>query len=107
MNSRGIAVSHTDDSKRTKKILPAGKSATQTDEDIIRMEMRYYEQKKEGYLKEFEGKYIALHKGEVLDSDLNFSTLATRVYEKFGYHVFYMPFVTSNGQRLKISSPPN
>lgn len=43
--------------------------------------------------KAFSGKYIAIWQDTILDSDTNFSQLASRIYEQFGYLPIYMPFV--------------
>jgi hypothetical protein len=71
----------------------------------IAMEKKFYEDQKEKYLAEYEGKYIALENGILLDSDLDFSALAKRVYEQHGYRPIFMPFVTKEDRQYKIRSP--
>ena len=99
------AIKRQDEPGRRKVIVPSSKTVALTDEAIIRMEMKSYELKKEEYIKKFEGKYIALLGGDVLDSDTQLSTLATRVYDKVGYRAIYMPLVTSKKITHKIASP--
>jgi hypothetical protein len=105
MHSRTIAVNQQKKQGRKKAFFSTDKPVTLTDEDIIKREMKSYELKKEEYLNKYEGQYIALLNGEVLDSDVDFSNLATRVYEKIGYRTVYMPLVTRHKKHYKISSP--
>lgn len=69
------------------------------------VERKLYEDKKEKYLKDYEGKYIALQNEVVLDSDLEFSKIAERVYSKYGYKPIFMPFVTKEERTLRLRSP--
>ncbi len=41
----------------------------------------------------YQGRYIAVMGNSVVDSDLDFSALAGRVYERFGYKRIYMPWI--------------
>ncbi|MBI2919236.1 MAG: hypothetical protein HYY01_14780 [Chloroflexi bacterium] len=70
-----------------------------------------FEQSRHFYHKHFEtlyqtyaGKYIALIEGEVVDSDSDFSSLAMRVYEKYGYKDIYMPKVERE-RTVRVSGP--
>ena len=77
-----------------------------SDEEIsLEREREMYERNKEHYLSNYEGKYIALLSGVVLDSDKDFSNLAKRVFEKNGYKPIYMPLVTREEKEYKIASP--
>jgi len=90
---------------KTKGVTPSSKTVALTDEAIIRKEMKAYEEKKEEYLEKYEGKYIALLNGKLLDSDVAISDLATRVYKKYGYIAIFMPLVTRRTKPYRISSP--
>lgn len=52
--------------------------------------------------KSYSGRYIAILRNALLDSDADFSRLAERVYQRFGYTRIYMPFV---GKRRIIRLP--
>lgn len=66
---------------------------------------RYFQQNKAEILDKYRGMFIAILDNTVVDHDRNFSELAKRVYEKFGYQIFYMPFVESEPAILRIPSP--
>lgn len=55
-------------------------------------------------LSTYAGRYIAILRNSILDSDPDFSALAERVYQRFGYTRIFMPFV---GERkvYHIASP--
>lgn len=67
----------------------------------IEIEKKVFEAKKDFYLENYEGKYIALLNGKVLDYSEDFSQLAQRVYEKFGYKEIFMTLVTRNKPRIR------
>ncbi len=52
----------------------------------------------------YSGRYIAILGTSVLDSDTDFSALAERVYERFGYRRIFMPFVGTH-KVYRIPSP--
>lgn len=66
---------------------------------------QYFEEQKASLLQQFGGKYIAIIDNKVVDSDLDFGQLATRVYRQFGYKAIYMPFVCEKPRVLRIPSP--
>jgi hypothetical protein len=75
-----------------------------SDNEVIEIEKKIYNEKmKKNELEEYEGKYIALLKGEVYDSDTDFSTLAKRVYDKLGYNAVFMTRVIKNEKSHKMS----
>ena len=43
----------------------------------------------------YEGKYVAVLNGQVVDSDVDERALVQRVYQKFGYQPMYVQLVTS------------
>ena len=42
----------------------------------------------------YEGKYVAVLNGQVVDSDIDERALVQRVYQKFGYQPIYVQLVT-------------
>ena len=66
---------------------------------------RYFQENKAEILKKYRGVFIAILENSVVDHDNDFSELAKRVYEKFGYQTIYMPFVESGPSVVRIPSP--
>jgi len=56
-------------------------------------------------LEKYGGSYIAILEGEVADADDDFSTLAERVYSRYGYKDIYMPKVERERAILHIPTP--
>jgi len=79
-----------------------GKPATQS---AFEEGKAYFARNKVTLTRRYEGKYIAIWKNDVIDSDTSFSQLAKRVYEKIGYVSVFMPFVTSKRRILRFESP--
>jgi hypothetical protein len=54
----------------------------------------------------YEGKYVAVLNGQVVDSDVDERTLVQRVYQKFGYQPMYVQLVTSGSLPVyRLMSP--
>lgn len=75
--------------------------------DCVKFEeaKKYFEENKAQLLAKYRGMFIAIMASSVVDQDKDFSELAKRVYEKFGYQAIYMPFVQSEPAVLRIPSP--
>ena len=56
-------------------------------------------------LAKYEGEYIAILSGEVVDVDNEFSILAERVYSRYGYKDIHMPRVEKRRPILHIPTP--
>lgn len=65
----------------------------------------FFEAKREKLLEKYGGSYIAILEGEVADADDDFSTLAERVYSRYGYKDIYMPKVERERAILHIPTP--
>ena len=65
----------------------------------------YFQEHKAQILEKYSGNFVAILDETVVDHDRNFSELAKRIYEKFGYQAIYMPFVESEPSVLRIPSP--
>ena len=54
----------------------------------------------------YEGKYVAVLNGQVVDSDVDERALVQRVYQKFGYQLVYVQLVTSGALPVyRLMSP--
>jgi hypothetical protein len=57
-------------------------------------------------LKGYEGKYVAILNGKIVDCDEDKHALATRLYDKFGYQPIYVQLVTTASPPIyRLSSP--
>jgi hypothetical protein len=54
----------------------------------------------------YEGKYVAVLDGQVVDSDIDERALVQRVYQRFGYQPIYVQLVTSGSLPVyRLMSP--
>ena len=72
---------------------------------IIRQEEAAFERMKPELLKTHKGKFVAIHDGQLVDFDDNESTLAKRVYARFGYRTILMTEVTETPRVYHVNSP--
>ena len=56
-------------------------------------------------LKQYEGEYVALFNGQVLDRDKSYSALAKRVYDKSAHKPIYIPFVSKIERTVNLRTP--
>jgi hypothetical protein len=56
-------------------------------------------------LKTHKGKWVAVYKGQVVDSAENVGDLAERVYARLGYQEIYMDEVLEEPRVYRIPSP--
>lgn len=75
------------------------------DAHILDLAENYYKKHKESLLAEYKGKYIAILNNKVVGADKDFSTLAGRVNEKYGYQTIYMPYVDVKERIVRVPSP--
>ena len=66
--------------------------------------INFFEKNKADLERGFYGKYVAIWRDTILDTDTNFSSLAGRVYQQYGYLPIYMPLVGQKPE-LKLRSP--
>ncbi len=50
---------------------------------------KFFHEHEEEFMKQYEGLYIAVHKGEILGTASQIGPLATEIYEKYGNIPFY------------------
>lgn len=53
----------------------------------------------------YSGRYIAVLGSSVIDFDTDFSALAGRIYQRFGYRRIFMPFVGKSRRLYRMPSP--
>lgn len=92
-------------SKKTSEVQKIEDLTTPLDIDVFEMSKEYYKGNKNGLLKKYKGKHIAIIGKKVVDSDKDFSKLAQRIYKKYGYQTIYMPLVEEKEEIVKIPSP--
>lgn len=68
-------------------------------------EKECFEQMKEDLLKTYEGEYVAIYRGEVVDHGKNQIEVLNRVYKKYGYVEVYCHLVTKKPVVYKIVTP--
>ena len=76
-----------------------------TDYMKIEEAKRYFRENRAEILGKYRGMFVAVVENSIVDCDKDFSELAKRIYEKFGYQTIYMPFVESEPSVLRIPSP--
>jgi hypothetical protein len=58
-------------------------------------------------LQHYEGQYVAIYQGQVVDSDLDKVALALRVYHKYGYVPIYVHHVSRHQPRTRYIHSPH
>lgn len=92
-------------SKKTAEKEEIEESVSPVDVKILELSKKYFEENKASLLKKYKGKYIAILNNRVIGSGKDFSKLAQKVYDKYGYQTVYMPFVEVKKKIFKIPSP--
>jgi prevent-host-death family protein len=72
---------------------------------ILAQEQAAFERMKPELLKTHQGKFVAIHNGQLVDYDDNEAALAKRVYTKFGYRTILIAPVTETPRVYHINSP--
>lgn len=67
--------------------------------------IRYFEANKEGLLRQYEGKFVAILHDEVVDSDEDFEALGERIIKKFGSRDILVRRVTKEPEVIYIPTP--
>ena len=65
----------------------------------------FFEQHRDEFLKDYEGKFIALIGYQVVDCDEDWGILARRVYQRYGYREIFMPKVERVPTVVHIPTP--
>ena len=53
----------------------------------------------------YSGKYVAVHNGNIIDVDSDWSSLAKRVYDKFDYIPILIERVTTDEIKVRLGRP--
>jgi len=61
---------------------------------------------REQLLDQYEGQYVAIHQGRVVDHDTDKLKLGLRVYQRFGYLPIYVQLVSRQGLPVKWLASP-
>jgi PHD/YefM family antitoxin component YafN of YafNO toxin-antitoxin module len=75
------------------------------DLEAFERERKAYDQLEPKLIPEYEGLYVAIRDGQVIDSDSDEMTLVMRVYEKFGYGPMYVRKVGAPLPVRRLPSP--
>jgi cell division protein FtsZ len=91
----------------TPSLIKTGGVVMKQAEEVIEFQqaIAFFKANQQKLLSKYEGKYIAILNGEVVDADSEFSILAERVYSRYGYADIYMPKVEKKGIILHIPTP--
>ena len=74
--------------------------------DMFEAEKRAFEAMREQLLSQYEGQFVAIYKGQVVDHDFDMLRLGLRVNCQFGYGPIYVQLVTCEELPTKrIASP--
>lgn len=65
----------------------------------------YYEANLDEFVAHYEGLFVAIIDGRVVDSDTEFAALAGRVYRTYGYRDIFMPRVQREPEIVHVRSP--
>jgi hypothetical protein len=74
------------------------------DDDLYR-DMAWYRSNRSTLLRRYRGEYVAIVDGAVVDHGRDFSTLASRVFARFGNRNIYMPRIEVTEPTARIRSP--
>jgi len=73
---------------------------------LFEAEKRTFWALREGLLDQYEGEYVAIHQGRVVDHDTDKIKLGLRVYQRFGYRPIYVQLVSRQGLPVKWQVSP-
>jgi hypothetical protein len=68
-------------------------------------DLAYFNSHREELLRDYRGKWIAIIRGTVVDTDDEFAALAQRVYSKYGYRAILMTRVETETPLVNLYSP--
>lgn len=69
-------------------------------------EKKAFQAMKERLLEQYEGLYVAVHDGRVIDYDADKLKLGLRVYKQFGYQPVYVQRVSREGLPIRHLASP-
>ena len=66
---------------------------------------KYFRENRPGLMQDFNGEYVAILGGAVVDHDTDYSALATRVFSRHGVRSLYIPLVGTAPRVIRIHRP--
>ena len=66
---------------------------------------RWFEEHRDEITRAYDGKYIAILQGEVVDSAESRLELSDRIWPRYGLRPFFMPYVTSQPEKPRTIGP--
>jgi hypothetical protein len=73
--------------------------------DQLRTDAAWYEQHKDELLRRYSGQYLAVLDRQVIDHDLDFGALASRVFSRVGARPILMPKCLPGDRVVRLPSP--
>jgi hypothetical protein len=83
----------------------SGEERESSESTAFEEDVAYYKANHAAFVKEYRGKWVAILNRSVVDSDIQFSSLAKRVYEKYGYRAILMTRVDAESRLFNVPSP--
>ena len=71
-------------------------------ESTFQAAVNYFQDHLEEFLGEYEGRYVAIVKGQVVDSDQDWELLARRMYKGWGHQSIFMPKVERERRVVQV-----
>lgn len=87
----------------TKGVLTTARRSGTSEFEVAR---RYFKAHHAQIVKQYEGQYVAILNGEIVDYDRHWEELSERTYRRFGDKNLFMPYVSRKGDGYKILSRP-
>lgn len=109
--AKSVDVTSTDQKLDDSQLVTNGNSDTALNPDrharivAFERERAAYERLADSLRSQYEGLYVAIRDGQVVDSDPDELTLITRIYDRFGYTTVYIQKVGSPLPIAHIPSP--
>ncbi len=72
----------------------------------VRQELQAFEQQRPSLLKEYQGQYIAMHQGQVIDHDVDLRVLHQRVFARLKHTPVLLKRVTAEPERELVFRSP-
>jgi aspartate-semialdehyde dehydrogenase len=82
-----------------------GEVSTEAGRGTFDDDLAFYQSHLEELLRDYRGRWIAIIKGSVVDTDAEFATLAKRVYARHGYKAILMTRVEAEPMVVNLHSP--
>ena len=85
--------------------LQAGGKRAAPVEDDLDLGMDWYAKNRSRLVRQYDGKYVAILDGRVIDHDRDFEALAARVFKRVGVRSVFMPRVQAGERPVQVRSP--